>query len=180
MALGVRDPGALPNVLARVEKTREILRTPALEPTLRGVIQGLLALATTQHELNKRLWEGDKGIPEPHADSHIWGDDALGGNLGGGSLSNISVRTVSSDTTLLGDDWLIRANASSAAITVTLPPASDRPGRLVAVAKVDDSINAVTIAGSASETIAGDATFDLVAESEALSLISNGTEWTVV
>ncbi len=70
MALGVRDPGYLPNVLARVEKTRLLLSKGGLEPDLREAIEGILALATTQHELNKRLWEGKKGFPHPHAETH--------------------------------------------------------------------------------------------------------------
>jgi hypothetical protein len=184
MTVGVRDPGYLPNVLARVEKTRALLAKGNLEADLREAIEAILALATTQHELNKRLWEGKKGVPEPHADSHIWGDDALGGNLGGGNLKNINVRTVTSSTTLLEDEWLIRADASGGAITVTLPPAADRPGRLVAVAKIDTvRANEVTIAASGSDTIAGEASFDLRLESEVLSLISDedgSGDWTVV
>lgn len=180
MAVGPRNPGALPNVLARVEKTRLLLHKSEIKAEVRALVEAVLALATTQHELNKRLWEGKKGSPEPHGDTHIYGDDAIGGVLGGKPLVLIPVRTVTSATTVGDDDWLIRADASGGAFTVTLPPASDRPGRLVAVAKVDDSLNAVTISPSGADTLAGDAeSFDLLAESEVLSLISNGADWTV-
>lgn len=75
MALGVRDPGYLPNVLARIEKTRRLLEKPDLDPDLRQVVEGILAFGTTQHEHNKRIYEGTKGLPFPHADSHIPGAD---------------------------------------------------------------------------------------------------------
>jgi len=79
MPVGVRDPGYLPNVLARVEAARRLLRKSDLDESTRVIIEGVLALATTQHELNKRLWEGSKGFAEPHADTHKGADDSVSG-----------------------------------------------------------------------------------------------------
>ena len=59
----VRNPGYLPNVAARVEAARQMLAQRDLDEDLRKVIQSLLDLATTQHELNKHLWESNRGLP---------------------------------------------------------------------------------------------------------------------
>jgi len=192
MPLNIRDPGSLPNVFARVEDARALLgrsldqRDPQqavkdIDEQLRTIVRSLVALAATQHELNKRLWESNKGLPAPHAETHIHGDDALGGDLGDGNLVGINVKTVTVDYTFESDVWLVRGDASGGALTVTLPPASDRPGRLVAVSKVDDTVNPVTIAPSSGNMLAEESgSFDLVLQSEVLSLISNGSDWTVV
>ena len=79
MTVGVRDPGYLPNVLARVEAARRLLRKNDLAENVRVMVEGILALATTQHELNKRLWEGTKGFAEPHADTHKGDGDSVAG-----------------------------------------------------------------------------------------------------
>jgi hypothetical protein len=79
MPLNVRNPGALPNVFARVESARALLANRKLDEDVRSVVEALLALATTQHELNKRLWESNRGIPFPHGESHKGGDDDLTG-----------------------------------------------------------------------------------------------------
>jgi hypothetical protein len=79
MAVNVRDPGSLPNVFARVERARVLLSGRKLDGDVREIVESLVALASTQHELNKRLWESKKGSPEPHAETHKAGDDDLTG-----------------------------------------------------------------------------------------------------
>ena len=79
MPLGPRNPGYLPNVLARVEKTRRLLGELDADDNARVLAEGVIALATTQHELNKRLWEGAKGFAEPHALTHMGADDSVSG-----------------------------------------------------------------------------------------------------
>lgn len=80
MAIGVRDPGSLPDVFARVEIARQLLQDRRLDKDVRTVVEAVIALALTQHELNKRLWEGKKGTGEPHADTHKGGDDQVVGS----------------------------------------------------------------------------------------------------
>jgi hypothetical protein len=79
MPLGVRNPGALPNVLARVEGLRASLGDKDLDEGVRIAIDGILRFAQTQHELNKRLWESKKGNTEHHAETHKGADDNLSG-----------------------------------------------------------------------------------------------------
>jgi hypothetical protein len=178
--VGLRNPGALPNVLARVEAARGVLNRA--DPEVRTVVEGLLSFAMTQHELNRRLWDMARSLPVPHASEHVFGDDQIGGNLGDGNLVGINVKATGVDYTFESKVWLVRADASGGDVTVTLPPVTDRPGRLVAVAKVDDSVNLVTVAASGGDTLAGDASFDLRRESEVLSLISDDVsgDWAVV
>lgn len=181
MPLGDRNPGSLPNVFARVEAARALLGKRDLDEQVRTVVTSLVALATTQAELNKRLWESNRGLPVPHAESHIHGDDAIGGDLGDSGLVGINVKTVSFDYTFEKDVWLVRGDASGGDITIKLPPASDRPGRLVAVSKVDDSVHYVTIRPSSGNLLAeASEDFSLRRQSEVLSLISNGSDWTIV
>lgn len=71
MPLNVRNPGALPNVYAHCAEARALLQDQKLDKSVRKAVEALLALASTQHELNKRLWESKKGVPEPHSDSHM-------------------------------------------------------------------------------------------------------------
>lgn len=63
MTIGVRNPGELPNVYARVENARALLANRKLDDDTRAVVDSLVALASTQHELNKRLWEALRGLP---------------------------------------------------------------------------------------------------------------------
>jgi len=64
-------------------------------------------------------------------------------------------------------------DATSGAVTITLPPASTNSGKMIGVAKSDASGNYVTLSGQ----VNGAATTDLTTQYTALLLISNGTEW---
>lgn len=79
MAVDVRPPGNLPNVYARLEAARGLLSNPDLDASTRSVVEALMSLASTQHELNKRLWDRYLGSPAPHAFAHMGGDDSVEG-----------------------------------------------------------------------------------------------------
>lgn len=86
------------------------------------------------------------------------------------------VRSINTNYTVVDADLLL-VDASSGAITITLPPPT-----LVArvlVKKVDSSVNAVTIVTPGSETIDDAASLALATQYEAYSLISDGTNWFV-
>ncbi len=86
--------------------------------------------------------------------------------------SNIVTKTEA--YTVMEDIYHVRANATSAIFTVTLPTALGRDGRQVLITKVDSSGNAVTIAANGSDTIEGSATIALAAQWNKALLISNG------
>lgn len=78
-------------------------------------------------------------------------------------------------------DKLIRADATSGTLTVTLLAAATAgDGFMLAVKKVDSSGNAVIIDGNSSETIDGATTLSLTSQYEVAVLISNGTSWSVI
>ena len=88
----------------------------------------------------------------------------------------INVKTVTADYAMTWADESILADASAAAITITLPdPASY--DALVFIKKVDSSANAVTIAPHGTETIDGASSMTLANQNDAVRLRSDGTNW---
>jgi hypothetical protein len=73
-----------------------------------------------------------------------------------------------------------KVNATSGAVTVTLPAASSNTGMRVCIKKTDSSANAVTIDGNGSETIDGAATKALTSQYDFSCLVCDGTEWFIV
>ena len=92
-----------------------------------------------------------------------------------------TVSKTSNYTVLEADrDKVIRADATSGTVTVTLVAAATAgDGFQVAVKKVDSSANTVIIDGSASETIDGAATLTLSTQYDVALLICDGSNWHV-
>lgn len=90
-----------------------------------------------------------------------------------------AVRTETAAYTATGTDFLVLANAAGGAFTVTLPPAADYKGKILAVKRTSASNN-VTIDGNASETIDGSATVTLSSQYAGRLLISDGSNWSVL
>jgi PBP1b-binding outer membrane lipoprotein LpoB len=89
-----------------------------------------------------------------------------------------TVKAVSAAYTVEPLVYWVRVNATSGAITVTLPPAGVI-GRPIGIMKSDSSGNAVTIDGNGSETIEGATTQTLSSQYDAMLLRDNGTSWDV-
>ena len=82
-------------------------------------------------------------------------------------------------TVLVGDKgkW-INTDASSGAVTITLPAvATATNGFFVYVKKIDSSANAVTVDADAAETIDGSTTFELPNQYDTGLFMTDGTEW---
>lgn len=78
-------------------------------------------------------------------------------------------------------DFTVFGNATSGAITVTLPSASTQEGMIVFIKKTDSSVNAVTIAGAGTDKIEGVPNKTLSKAYDGLQLISNGSNtWLIV
>jgi hypothetical protein len=73
---------------------------------------------------------------------------------------------------------VVLADATAGAITVDLP--SPALGRRVVVKKTDASANAVTVDPFAAETIDGGPSFGLPAQYDAVTVVSDGTNWFVI
>lgn len=82
--------------------------------------------------------------------------------------------------TAMDDDFVILCDATSGAITVTLPTAAGRKGKAFCIKKIDSSANTVTIDGNASETIDGATTKVLSTQYSAKWIISDGANWVVI
>lgn len=89
------------------------------------------------------------------------------------------VRTVTGTLTARPIDRVLRADASSGAVTVNLPSAAPNLVEY-AIIKADSSGNTVTIDPSGSQTINGDATKVLSAQWETVTLRSDGANWLAV
>jgi len=96
----------------------------------------------------------------------------------------VSVNVVSKtgNYTTTADDALVRVDATSGAITITLVSAAATlvTGQYQIIKKTDSSNNKVTIDASGSETIDGDTTKELIGQYGYIKLYSNGTNWDVV
>lgn len=79
-------------------------------------------------------------------------------------------------TITVGDD-VVLVDATTGAITVTLPKAGPYVGISFTVKKIDASANAVTVDGDGAETIDGAANTPLAAQWDRVTVVSNGTAW---
>lgn len=77
-------------------------------------------------------------------------------------------------------DGLIACDATSGAITITLPTAVGIPGHEYVVKKIDSGGNAITIATTSSQTIDGVTTKSLAAQWDKIKVVSNGANWLTV
>ncbi len=81
----------------------------------------------------------------------------------------------------MGDaDLLALVDATSAPVTVTLPPAGGCEGRVAVVKKTDASSNAAVVSPISGETIDGQTAYNIGQQYGSLSVISDGTSWHIV
>lgn len=92
--------------------------------------------------------------------------------------NNVAIKLV--DFTIVARDNILECDASSGAITATLPPAADALGQQYTIVKVDSGSNFVTVDGSGTETISGSLTLDIEAQWGSVVVYSNGTNWRVI
>lgn len=95
-------------------------------------------------------------------------------------IIDVAVTTVTTNTTLTSNYKVWLVDATSGAITITLPVANVNSGRVYHIKKIDSSANAVTIDGNASETIDDTITRVLITQYDSIKIIGNGTEWFIL
>lgn len=101
--------------------------------------------------------------------------ESSSGTTSGGQT--LAVRSASSAITAAAGDFLL-ADGASAAFTVTLP-ASPATNASVAVKKVDNSLNLITVVGSGSTTIDGDSSCTLTQAQSGAVFVFDGSNWRV-
>lgn len=97
----------------------------------------------------------------------------------GGSVAG-AVRTITANRTLDVTDNHVKVDASTGAITVTLPSAIGISGREYTIKKIDASGNAVTLATTLLQTIDGATTRTLAAQYDYIRVKSDGANWDIV
>ena len=90
--------------------------------------------------------------------------------------------TKTASYTILDDDEVILADGTSAAVDVTLPPVADMVSRSYTIIRIDSPGNVVRVLpdSTGSPTISGAAEYALVMQWEAVSIISDGSNYYVV
>lgn len=110
------------------------------------------------------------------ADVQIWDRDPVEGPIG--SSGAIDEKTGNYTLTIADATKVIAANATSAAVTITLlPAATATDGYEVTIKKTDSSTNTVTIDGDGSETIDGANTLVLTEQYQSVTIRSDGANW---
>lgn len=120
----------------------------------------------------------DRGQRLVAATTPLYLDDTLGWSSVFGSVPSTSV---SSNYTVLGGDFIILVDCTSGNVTVTLPLAILKKGRMLEIKKIDSTVNKVIIAASGSDLIDGFATQELLSQYEAVPISSDGvSNWEVL
>ncbi len=117
----------------------------------------------------------------PRASEDIYADPADVMEAARGNPTGIcgAIATKTGAYTLTYLDYVIMADASGGAFTLTLPAAASNPGRHYFI-RVIDATGDVTVDGNASETIGGSATQVLTTTADYLHIVSDGTNWQIV
>lgn len=97
--------------------------------------------------------------------------------------TGVSVSTKTTTQTISTSDTVVLGDATSGNIVLTLPSPSscydsvNLVSMILSISKIDSSTNYVRISPSVTETIGGDAFFDLLYQNEVINLITDGTNW---
>jgi hypothetical protein len=100
--------------------------------------------------------------------------------LQGGGATRGTYRSVTATGNVVSGDYLIVADATGGAITMTLPPAALLSGRIYVFKRINSGANAVIVDPSGAETIDGAATYTLSAQWNSVTIMSNGTAWFII
>ena len=100
--------------------------------------------------------------------------------LAGGGATRGAYRSVTTSGNVVSGDYLIIADATAGAITMTLPPAALVPGRIYAFKRINAGANAVIVDGYGAETIDGNLTHTLTPQWNSVTIMSNGVAWFIL
>lgn len=91
-----------------------------------------------------------------------------------------AITTVTANYTITADDYTVLSDATSGAITITLPAASALTNRLFNIKKIDSTGNTVTIAPSGADTIDGSTSAIIELQWVNVVVQSDGTNWYIL
>jgi hypothetical protein len=93
------------------------------------------------------------GTTAPAEKVDVAGNVKASGIIAGGVRISAAIKTA--NYTMTSTDFVILADASSAALKITLPSAPENPGMMVHIKKTDSTAHAVTISSSGTDMIQG-------------------------
>jgi len=148
---------------------------------LLGVVSGVTGSGTTGQ---LTVWNGttvvtgDAQLFWDTANNYLGVDKAIPSSTldVGGSMAS-AVVTLVANTALDDTHHTVLGDASGGTFTLTLPLASAAAGREYKVKKIDSSSNVVTIARAGGDTIDGATSVALGSQYQAITLVSNGSNW---
>ena len=91
--------------------------------------------------------------------------------------AEVNYRAVTASTVALGDDKFVLADGSSSSITLVLPSASQNPGKVYYLKKVDATTNSVILTTQSGDLVDGGSTATLTRQYEAVAALSDGSNW---
>lgn len=94
--------------------------------------------------------------------------------------TNRQTTSVAVNTTIAWPARVVLANATSGNLTMTLPAANSYADMMLSVKKIDNTANTIVLDGNASETIDGANTQTLNTEFQCMTIVSNGTAWSII
>jgi len=105
-----------------------------------------------------------------------------GGRTAWVSFSKGTVHTTTAASYTAGDNGesIVLADASSNAITVTLPPAADYANETLTVKKIDTTGNQVDIDGDGTETIDNELSKSVNVPYTSIDVVSDGSNWWII
>lgn len=101
--------------------------------------------------------------------------DLLARSIGLEGGVKLPIRAVSADITVAPDDYTLVVNSSASVRTISLPPASDGPGRVLVVKRQGG--NAVNVVADGADTIDGTGTLAIGTDQQTVSVQSTGSAW---
>ncbi len=101
-------------------------------------------------------------------------------NVGYRPVAITNLVTVTTTYSVLSTDYTVLGDATSGAVSVTLPLASAQTGKIYVIKKIDSSVNAVTVARSGADTIDGATSVSLLTQYQFTVVQSDGTNWWII
>jgi hypothetical protein len=98
----------------------------------------------------------------------------------GPASDTVNVVTKTANYTATATDAILLGDATGGAFAFTLPAASANPGKRYSVKKLDSSGNSVTISPNGGDLIDGSASQILSQPKQALTIVSDGTNWQII
>lgn len=93
------------------------------------------------------------------------------------NFNHLFVKKITASYTVQPSDEVILVDATSAAVTITLPDAVGNANQTLYIKKTDGSGNAVTVSGVNSQTIDGNSSVSLSSQYATLTVTSDGANW---